>query len=76
MPTVASASRTSSASRARIGFSAEHPVQTEHDVVAHRHFRQHQRLLENGRDAGRLRRARGRSLERLAVPFAAFLIPR
>lgn len=51
------------------GFSHDHAVKAEHDVVAHRHFGQHQRLLKHGGDAGLLGCSRRSELERRAIPF-------
>ena len=53
----------------KTGFSDDYAVKPEHDVIAHRHFRQHQRLLKHGRDAGILRASRRSELERPAIPF-------
>src|ERR1700722_19094647 len=53
----------------RIGFAPNDPIQTEHHVVADRHLRKDQGLLEDGGDSRCLRCARGRDSERLAVPF-------
>src|SRR3984957_5676940 len=59
----------------RIGFAPNDPVQTEHHVVADRHLRKDQGLLEDGGDSRCLRCARGRDLERLAVPFQRSTLP-
>src|ERR1700722_4415443 len=53
----------------RIGFAPNDPIQTEHHVVADRHLRKDQGLLEDGGDSRCLRCARGGGLERVAVPL-------
>ena len=53
----------------KTGFSDDYAVKAEHDIIAHRHFRQHERLLKHGGDAGLLRGSRRSELERRAIPF-------
>ena len=48
--------------------AAEQRIETEHDIVAHGELLQHQRLLEDGGDAGALGLARGAEACRGAVP--------